>query len=69
MGVPVLDGKERRIAPKRRTVLQVPARPASRSVPTEIDDNMLIATLAAQFANGRIDADQLRAAVARRHAG
>ncbi|MFS0773172.1 integrase arm-type DNA-binding domain-containing protein [Sphingomonas sp. 1P08PE] len=65
----VLDGKERRIAPRRRTVSQVPARPVSRSMPAEVDDNMLIATLAAQFAGGGIDADQLRSAVARLAAG
>jgi hypothetical protein len=65
----VLDGKERRIAPRRRTVSQVPARPVSRSMPAEVDNNMLIATLAAQFANGGIDADQLRTAVARLSAG
>ncbi|GEM71970.1 hypothetical protein SAQ01S_17360 [Sphingomonas aquatilis NBRC 16722] len=66
---PVLDGKERRIAPRRRTVSQVPARTVSRSMPAEVDDNMLIATLAAQFASGGIDADQLRTAVARLSAG
>ncbi len=65
----VLDGKERRIAPRRRTVSQVPARQLSRSLPAEVGDNMLIATLAAQFANGGIDADQLRTAVARLSAG
>lgn len=65
----VLDGKERRIAPRRRTFAQVPARPVSRSMPAKVDDNMLIATLAAQFANGGIDADQLRTAVARLSAG
>lgn len=38
-------------------------------MPVEVDDNMLIATLAAQFASGGIDEDQLRTAVARLSAG
>lgn len=34
-------------------------------MPAEVNDNMFIATLGAQFASGGIDADQLRTAVAR----
>jgi hypothetical protein len=39
-------------------------------MPAAVDDNMLVATLAAQFArSGGIDADQLPTAVARLSAG
>jgi integrase len=62
----ILDGKEQQIATRRKSMPKPQVQPLIRSSATDaVDDNMLLATLAAQFANGGIDADQLRAAIGR----
>lgn len=65
----VLDGKEQRIAPRRRVTPQILVRPPDPQTPVVVDDNALVAALANQFANGGIDAEQFRAAIGRLSGG
>lgn len=65
----VLDGKEQRIAPRRRVTPQILVRPPDPQTLVVVDDNALVAALANQFANGGIDAEQFRAAIGRLSGG